>query len=319
MLRALSQTEPPESRNDLARQRLAVVGTTIEDLFRRGDDRQPRRLLHAGHRAQRAAAGAAQRPRPCRSGCGCRSTPRPGMIGHRHRRAGTAAGLPAAAGSGRGAPHPARRRRRHAAHPRRCCNSANRCGCRCTPTPTARCCSPSPWRRRGAGPAGRPPPLPPLPRPARPRRPRPARRPGRRAATMTPAPQPGPDVTPDRSTRAVRAELTDAAVVSRSWGMALATLVSRITGFIRIVLLAAILGRGAVQRVLRGQPTAEPDRGPGAGGHLHRDLRSGAGPRRTRRPRRRRGLRPPAGDAGHHGAAGRHRRSRWRPHPCWCG
>ena len=31
-------------------------------------------------------------------------------------------------------------------------------------------------------------------------------------------------------------------MVSRSWGMAVATLVSRITGFIRIVLLAAILG-----------------------------------------------------------------------------
>ncbi|RDH75611.1 murein biosynthesis integral membrane protein MurJ [Mycolicibacterium moriokaense] len=39
-----------------------------------------------------------------------------------------------------------------------------------------------------------------------------------------------------------RPELTDSAVVSRSWGMAVATLVSRITGFIRIVLLAAILG-----------------------------------------------------------------------------
>ena len=47
-------------------------------------------------------------------------------------------------------------------------------------------------------------------------------------------------MTPDPQTR--RAELTDAAVVSHSWGMALATLVSRITGFIRIVLLAAILG-----------------------------------------------------------------------------
>lgn len=46
----------------------------------------------------------------------------------------------------------------------------------------------------------------------------------------TPGPQPA------------RPELTDAAVVSRSWGMALATLVSRITGFVRIVLLAAILG-----------------------------------------------------------------------------
>lgn len=47
---------------------------------------------------------------------------------------------------------------------------------------------------------------------------------------------------PGPRTRAVRAELSDAAVVSRSWGMALATLISRITGFTRIVLLAAILG-----------------------------------------------------------------------------
>ncbi|MCB1287204.1 MAG: murein biosynthesis integral membrane protein MurJ [Mycobacterium sp.] len=51
---------------------------------------------------------------------------------------------------------------------------------------------------------------------------------------MTSAPQP--------QARPAREELTDAAVVSRSWGMALATLVSRITGFARIVLLAAILG-----------------------------------------------------------------------------
>ncbi len=47
---------------------------------------------------------------------------------------------------------------------------------------------------------------------------------------------------PAQQTRPVREELSDAAVVSRSWGMALATLVSRITGFVRIVLLAAILG-----------------------------------------------------------------------------
>lgn len=40
----------------------------------------------------------------------------------------------------------------------------------------------------------------------------------------------------------VRTELSDAAVVSRSWGMAFATLISRLTGFTRIVLLAAILG-----------------------------------------------------------------------------
>src|SRR5271156_1386755 len=39
-----------------------------------------------------------------------------------------------------------------------------------------------------------------------------------------------------------RGELSDAALVSRSWAMAFATLISRITGFARIVLLATILG-----------------------------------------------------------------------------
>ncbi|CAJ1511253.1 murein biosynthesis integral membrane protein MurJ [[Mycobacterium] burgundiense] len=55
-------------------------------------------------------------------------------------------------------------------------------------------------------------------------------------------PLPPPPAAAAGSGRPVRPELTDAAVVSRSWGMAIATLVSRITGFIRIVLLAAILG-----------------------------------------------------------------------------
>ncbi|MET0899351.1 MAG: lipid II flippase MurJ, partial [Mycobacterium sp.] len=49
-------------------------------------------------------------------------------------------------------------------------------------------------------------------------------------------------VRPGPRGKAVRAELSDSAVVSRSWGMAFATLISRLTGFIRIVLLAAILG-----------------------------------------------------------------------------
>ena len=49
------------------------------------------------------------------------------------------------------------------------------------------------------------------------------------------------DASPRRAP-ADRPELSDAAVVSRSWGMALATLVSRLTGFARIVLLAGILG-----------------------------------------------------------------------------
>ncbi|WP_231978447.1 lipid II flippase MurJ, partial [Mycobacterium sp. E3298] len=39
-----------------------------------------------------------------------------------------------------------------------------------------------------------------------------------------------------------RPELSDSALVSRSWAMAFATLVSRLTGFARVVLLAAILG-----------------------------------------------------------------------------
>jgi putative peptidoglycan lipid II flippase len=61
------------------------------------------------------------------------------------------------------------------------------------------------------------------------------------ARRMPPAPQRLPRGPAPRR-RAGRPELSDAAVVSRSWGMALATLVSRITGFARIVLLATILG-----------------------------------------------------------------------------
>ncbi|MCZ0731977.1 murein biosynthesis integral membrane protein MurJ [Mycolicibacterium iranicum] len=53
-------------------------------------------------------------------------------------------------------------------------------------------------------------------------------------------PRPMRETPPPRA--AERPEMSDAAVVSRSWGMALATLVSRLTGFARIVLLAAILG-----------------------------------------------------------------------------
>ena len=70
---------------------------------------------------------------------------------------------------------------------------------------------------------------------------------------MTPTRPPGPAPRPPQAPRRIpqgpaprrragRPELTDAAVVSRSWGMALATLISRITGFIRIQLLAILLG-----------------------------------------------------------------------------
>lgn len=60
----------------------------------------------------------------------------------------------------------------------------------------------------------------------------PQRPPGPRRIPRGPAP----------SRRAGRPELSDAAVVSRSWGMAFATLISRITGFMRMALLAYILG-----------------------------------------------------------------------------
>ncbi|OBK29907.1 murein biosynthesis integral membrane protein MurJ [Mycobacterium asiaticum] len=57
-------------------------------------------------------------------------------------------------------------------------------------------------------------------------------------------PRPGwtPQQPPGAPRRPRQEELSDAAVVSRSWGMAFATLISRLTGFARIVLLAAILG-----------------------------------------------------------------------------
>lgn len=57
-------------------------------------------------------------------------------------------------------------------------------------------------------------------------------------------PRPGwaPHQPPPSAKRPRQQELSDAAVVSRSWGMAFATLISRLTGFARIVLLAAILG-----------------------------------------------------------------------------
>ena len=81
--------------------------------------------------------------------------------------------------------------------------------------------APHPRAGRPVTPMGPPPAHPPAVRPAGP--PRIPRGPGPRR-------------------RAGRPELSDAAVVSRSWGMAFATLISRITGFFRIVLLAAILG-----------------------------------------------------------------------------
>ncbi|RFD27251.1 murein biosynthesis protein MurJ [Mycobacterium uberis] len=57
-----------------------------------------------------------------------------------------------------------------------------------------------------------------------------------------PAQQLPPAVRPGWELSTRQPELSDAALVSRSWAIAFATLISRITGFARIVLLAAILG-----------------------------------------------------------------------------
>src|SRR6478672_3266809 len=87
---------------------------------------------------------------------------------------------------------------------------------------------------RSGGPMGRPP-MPPRHAPPPPPPPPPQR---------TPPPPPRQRIPrgPAPRRRAGRPELSDAAVVARSWGMAFATLISRLTGFARIVLLAAILG-----------------------------------------------------------------------------
>jgi len=87
--------------------------------------------------------------------------------------------------------------------------------------------------------AGGPPPQPPPVNRVPPRR-YPPRAPTYPPASRMPPPRLPRGPAPRR--RAGRPELSDAAVVSRSWGMAFATLISRITGFTRIVLLAAILG-----------------------------------------------------------------------------
>ncbi|MBS4728126.1 murein biosynthesis integral membrane protein MurJ [Mycobacterium sp. SM1] len=78
--------------------------------------------------------------------------------------------------------------------------------------------------------------------PAEPPPRRPVAQPGHRPPRRDAAPPPGRSLPPAPAAPRARPELSDAALVSRSWGVALATLISRITGFARIVLLAAILG-----------------------------------------------------------------------------
>ncbi|WP_085104583.1 murein biosynthesis integral membrane protein MurJ [Mycobacterium paraense] len=81
----------------------------------------------------------------------------------------------------------------------------------------------------------------PAPRHAQSQAPRQPHRVPPSARRIRPGPPTGPlPPVPELSRR--RPELSDAALVSRSWAMAFATLISRLTGFARIVVLAAILG-----------------------------------------------------------------------------
>src|SRR6185312_16414679 len=246
-------------------------------LVRRRHDREPRWLVHAGHRAQPAAVGAAQRPGSSDSGAGACGRP---ARDERHRRRSdrTAARLPSVADSDRSELHPAGRRRRDTADVGR--SAAGRAGAvvgafqRLRQGPVRD----HAVRRGGVGAARGAATVAPFPRPARSRRPGPpgparypARRRARRSADRTEAPSMSPAYRqapshhhrlpePPRRSRMQgspptgplppvpagidrrRPELSDAALVSRSWAMAFATLISRLTGFARVVLLAAILG-----------------------------------------------------------------------------
>ena len=87
--------------------------------------------------------------------------------------------------------------------------------------------------------------------------------------------------------------------------MALATLVSRITGFARIVLLAAILGAALSSAFTVANQLPESDRRAGSRGDFHRHLRAGPDSCRTGGRRRRGGFRPSPDDSCHNSSGGR--------------
>ena len=372
MLRALSQSVPPDARNGLAQQRLTTVGRTVDDLFGavtivnpggsytlatersplplalRNDLPVPIRVrlqvdappgmsvtdmgeieLPPGylplqvpievHFTQRVAVDVALRTadglplgEPVRLSVHSNAygkvlffiTLSAGAVLVAARRPPAVAPVPRPARPRRpGPPGSARRRDRprdEPDEPPRAIGPKSRRG---IVTTGRRAAAGAATVRQRRGPAGSPPP------PPRRFRRRPAA--GLPAAATSPsadaAPPPRQRIPrgPAPRRRAGRPELSDAAVVSRSWGMAFATLVSRHHRLHPHRAAGRHPGCGAVQRLLGGQPAAQPRRGAGAGGDVHRDLRAGAGPRRARRPRRRHRVRPPARHAGHRAAVGR--------------
>ena len=173
MLRALSQSVPPDARNGLAQQRLTTVGRTVDDLFGAVTIVNPGgSYTLATERSPLPLALRNDLPVPIRVRLRGRRPARD--VGDRHGRDRAAAGLPAAAGADRGALHPARRGRRRAAHRRR--PAAGRAGAAFGALQRLRqgAVLHHAVGGRGAGPARRATAVAPVPRPARPRRPGPA-------------------------------------------------------------------------------------------------------------------------------------------------
>ena len=171
MLRALSQSVPPDARNGLAQQRLATVGSTVDDLFNAVTIVNPGgSYTLATERSPLPLALRNDLPVPIRVRLQRRRAA--GHDGDRHGRDRTATRLPAAAGADRGALHPARRRRRGAAHRGRA--AARRAGAAVGALQRVRqgAVLHHAVGGRGAGRARRSPVVAPVPRPARSRRPR---------------------------------------------------------------------------------------------------------------------------------------------------
>ena len=144
-LRALSQSVPPDARNGLAQQRLTTVGRTVDDLFNAVTIVNPGGAYTlATERSPLPLALRNDLPVPIKVRLDVDAPPGmsvtdmgvielpPGYLPlrvpievHFTQRVAVDVALRTATGF----------------------RSANRCGCRCTPTPTARCCSSSPCRR----------------------------------------------------------------------------------------------------------------------------------------------------------------------------
>lgn len=318
MLRALSQSVPPNARNGLAAQRVGVVDDTVGDLLRAVTIVNPGgSYTLATERSPLPLALRNDLPVPIRVKLDVDAPP--GMtVSDMGEIELPPASCPCACRS--------RSTSRSASpwtspcRPLTGCPSASPCGCRCTPTPTARCCSSSrcprvrslsclPVGGCGTGSAGNPT-VPTSTAPGDVGTARPARIP---STSRSPIPRttrehdpaagpttPGAAVPawPSASPRApasASADPTEPGAASargqarthrRRGGLAIVGHGPGHVGQSHHGLLPDRSARrdsrcGAVEFVLGGQPAPEHDRRAGARGHVHRDLRTGACQGRT--------------------------------------